>query len=78
MAEFLVELLSEEIPARMQARAAAELERLMLAGLAEAGLAHGTAASYVTPRRLTLVIEDLPARQPDVSDEKKGPKEGAP
>ena len=78
MAEFLVELLSEEIPARMQARAAAELERLMLAGLAEAGLAHGTAASYVTPRRLALVVKDLPARQPDVTEEKKGPKEGAP
>ena len=78
MAEFLLELLSEEIPARMQARAAADLERAILEGLKAAGLSHGTAAHYVTPRRLILVVSALPERQPDVTEEKKGPKEGAP
>ena len=78
MAEFLLELLSEEIPARMQARAAADLERLIRDSLKAAGLEHGATARYVTPRRLILAVEDLPERQPDVTEEKKGPKEGAP
>ncbi len=78
MAEFLLELLSEEIPARMQARAADELSRLITALLAEAGLAGGETRAFVTPRRLALVVEGLPKRQPDIVEEKKGPKVGAP
>jgi glycyl-tRNA synthetase beta chain len=78
MAELLLELLSEEIPARMQARAAEELCRLVTEKLKAAGLAHGAARSYVTPRRLALVVEGLPDKQPDVTEERKGPKVGAP
>jgi glycyl-tRNA synthetase beta chain len=76
--ELLLELLSEEIPARMQARAADDLKRLVLNGLTKAGLEHSGASAYVTPRRLALVVEGLPERQPDVAEEKKGPKVGAP
>ena len=78
MAEFLLELLSEEIPARMQARAAEDLERMVADGLAGHGLSHGTARSYVTPRRLVLVIDGLPVATPDVSEERRGPRVGAP
>ena len=78
MPELLLEILSEEIPARMQARAAADLERLVTAGLKEAGLTFDSSASYVTPRRLTLVVEGLPDKQPDIKDERKGPQVGAP
>lgn len=78
MAEFLLELLSEEIPARMQARAAEDLRRLITDKLKTAGLAFERAEAQVTPRRLVLVIDGLPERQPDVSEEKKGPKVGAP
>lgn len=78
MAELLLELLSEEIPARMQARAAADLERLVSEALRGAGLAFDQAQSYVTPRRLTLVVQGLPTQQPDVNEERKGPREGAP
>lgn len=78
MAELLLELFSEEIPARMQARAADDLKRLVTAGLKDAGLEHGDARAYVTPRRLTLVVEDLPEKQPDLREEKRGPKVDAP
>jgi len=78
MAELLLELFSEEIPARMQARAADDLKRLVTTGLKEAGLEHGDARVYVTPRRLTLVVEDLPEKQPDLREEKRGPKIDAP
>ena len=78
MPELLIELFSEEIPARMQARASADLKRLVTAGLDKAGLSYGEARAYVTPRRLALVVEDLPDKQPDVTEEKKGPKVGAP
>ncbi|WP_299615768.1 glycine--tRNA ligase subunit beta [Pelagibius sp.] len=78
MAELLVELFSEEIPARMQARAAEDLKRLVIQGLKEANLAFESAAAYATPRRLALVVEGLPQQQPDLSEEKKGPKVGAP
>ncbi len=78
MAEFLLELLSEEIPARMQARAADELKRLVLEGFEEAGLAFSSAQAFATPRRLTLVVDGLPLRQPDRKEERKGPKVGAP
>ncbi|MGE5546968.1 MAG: glycine--tRNA ligase subunit beta [Solirubrobacterales bacterium] len=78
MAEFLLEILSEEIPARMQARAAEDLHRMVTEGLAKAGLAFDAARAYVTPRRLTLVIEGLPTAQPDVTEERRGPRVGAP
>ena len=78
MAELLLELLSEEIPARMQARAADDLKRLVCDGLKEAGLEFTTAESYVTPRRLALVVDGLPEKQPDVREEKRGPKVDAP
>ncbi|NIA70221.1 glycine--tRNA ligase subunit beta [Pelagibius litoralis] len=78
MAELLVELFSEEIPARMQARAAGDLKRLVSEGLKAANLTFDTAAAYATPRRLTLVVDGLPLQQPDLSEEKKGPKVGAP
>ncbi|WP_417821244.1 glycine--tRNA ligase subunit beta [Terasakiella sp.] len=78
MAELLLEILSEEIPARMQVRAANDLKRLVCEGLDKAGLAYSDARSYVTPRRLALVIDGLPQKQPDVREERKGPKVDAP
>jgi glycyl-tRNA synthetase beta chain len=78
MAELLLELFSEEIPARMQARAAEELKRLVTEKLKTAGLSFAKAESYVTPRRLALGVYDLPTQQPDVSEEKKGPRVGSP
>ena len=78
MAELLVELFSEEIPARMQARAAADLKRLVTDALKAANLSFDKAAAYATPRRLALVVGGLPTQQPDVTEEKKGPKYGAP
>jgi glycyl-tRNA synthetase beta chain len=78
MAELLLELFSEEIPARMQARAADDLARLLGDGLKGAGLQFDTVRSFVAPRRLAVVIDGLPARSPDVSEEKKGPRVGAP
>ena len=78
MAELLLELFSEEIPARMQARAAADLKRLVEDGLKKAGLDWSKSEALVTPRRLALVIDGLPQKQPDVKDERKGPQVGAP
>ena len=78
MSELLLELLSEEIPARMQARAAEDLKLMICEGLANAGLASGKAEAHVTPRRLALVIEGVPAKSADVSEERKGPRVGAP
>ena len=78
MAEFLLELLSEEIPARMQARAAEDLRALLAARLGEARLPHDSLEAHVTPRRLTAVVDGLPTRQPDLRDERKGPREDAP
>ncbi len=78
MPELLLELLSEEIPARMQARAAEDLRRLITESLEKAGLAYSRAEAHVTPRRLALVVEGLPEKQPDITEEKKGPKVGAP
>ncbi len=78
MAELLFELLSEEIPARMQVKAAADLKRLVSEKLKGAGLAFSSIESHATPRRIALVAEGLPEKQPDVSEEKKGPKVGAP
>lgn len=78
MAELLLELLSEEIPARMQARAAEDLKRLATERLTAAGLTFAKAESYVTPRRLALVVDGLPVRTPDLKEEKKGPRVGSP
>ena len=78
MAEFLLELFSEEIPARMQTRAAEDLESLAVAGLGRHGLKGASVHRYVTPRRLTLVIDGLPVATPDVSEERRGPRVGAP
>jgi glycyl-tRNA synthetase beta chain len=78
MPQLLLELFSEEIPARMQARAAEDLKRLVTDGLAEAGLAFESAEAYATPRRLALCVEGVPERQPDIREERKGPKVGAP
>ncbi|MGH6835501.1 MAG: glycine--tRNA ligase subunit beta [Methylocella sp.] len=78
MPDLLLELFSEEIPARMQARAAEDLRRLITEALRERGLSHEGAASFATPRRLALHISGLPARQPDTRDEKRGPRVGAP
>ena len=78
MAELLLELFSEEIPARMQARAAEDLRRLAAGALKAEGLEFDAAASYVTPRRLALVVDGLPLAQPDRREEKRGPRVGAP
>lgn len=76
--ELLIELFSEEIPARMQARAADDLKRLIVEGLAAKGLAVGPAMAFATPRRLTLVVQHVPDHSPSVSEERKGPRVGAP
>src|SRR5687767_4049762 len=78
MPELLLELFSEEIPARMQGRAAEDLRRLVTEGLKAQGLAVGEARAFATPRRLALMVEDLPAKSPDISEERKGPRVGAP
>jgi glycyl-tRNA synthetase beta chain len=78
MAELLLEILSEEIPARMQARAGDDLKRLVCDGLKAAGLSFDSAQAYATPRRLCLVVDGIPEAQPDVTDERKGPAVGAP
>ena len=78
MAELLLELFSEEIPARMQARAAEDLRRLVTEGLKAQGLEAGDAKAFATPRRLTLVVEGVPAKSPDISEERKGPRVNAP
>ncbi len=76
--QFLLELLSEEIPARMQARAAEDLARLVSEALAAQGLTPGQTRGFATPRRLVLVLDGLPLAQPDVAEERRGPKVGAP
>ncbi|HTT97158.1 MAG TPA: glycine--tRNA ligase subunit beta [Rhizomicrobium sp.] len=78
MADLLLELFSEEIPARMQAQAAKDLERLVVGALSDRGLLFEGAKAFAGPRRLTLAIAGLPAKQPDVSEELKGPKVDAP
>ncbi len=78
MPDLLLELFSEEIPARMQARAAEDLARLMGKGLAEAGLAHGALRAFATPRRLTLAASDLAEGTEAVREEIKGPRTDAP
>jgi glycyl-tRNA synthetase beta chain len=78
MPDLLLELFSEEIPARMQARAAEDLRKAVTDRLVAAGLVYDGAKAFVTPRRLALSVHGVPARQPDVREEKKGPRVGAP
>ncbi len=78
MPDLLFEVFSEEIPARMQAQAAEDLKKLVTQALVDRGLTYEGAASFATPRRLALHIAGLPARQPDLREEKKGPRVGAP
>jgi glycyl-tRNA synthetase beta chain len=78
MPDLLLELFSEEIPARMQAKAAEDLKKLVTDRLVDAGLVYEAARAFVTPRRLALAVEGVPARQPDLKEEKRGPRVGAP
>ncbi len=78
MARFLLEILSEEVPSRMQRRAGEDLERLISAGLEAAGIGYDEVFVFATPRRLALLAYGLPRRQPDVREERKGPKADAP
>ena len=78
MATLLLELFSEEIPSRMQRGAMEQLQRLILAGFDKAGLPHSDVKTFVSPRHLAIQVMGLPLVQPDVSEEKKGPKIGAP
>ncbi|ANK79944.1 MAG: glycine--tRNA ligase subunit beta [Rhizobiales bacterium NRL2] len=78
MTELLLELFSEEIPARMQDRAAADLARLLNDALTEAGLQVSKPVHHSTPRRLTVVFEEVPEATADVREERKGPKADAP
>jgi glycyl-tRNA synthetase beta chain len=78
VSDFLLELLSEEIPARMQAKAKADLARLFNEALAKAGLKADSVETFATPRRLALIAKGLPTETRAVSEETKGPKTGAP
>jgi glycyl-tRNA synthetase beta chain len=78
MPDLLLELFSEEIPARMQRKAAADLQKLVTDALVEAGLVYEGAKAFATPRRLALTVHGLPARSPDLKEETKGPPVGAP
>jgi glycyl-tRNA synthetase beta chain len=78
MPDLLLELFSEEIPARMQRQAADDLKRLVTNALVERNLLYEGAQSFVTPRRLTLHVVGLPPAQPDLREERKGPRVGAP
>ncbi|MDP2764162.1 MAG: glycine--tRNA ligase subunit beta, partial [Brevundimonas sp.] len=78
MPQLLLELFSEEIPARMQAGAARDLERMAGERLKAAGLSYDALTTFAGPRRLTLVVEGLPAATPDREEEIKGPRANAP
>ncbi len=78
MPDLLIELFSEEIPARLQERAVMDLRRLVTDGLVEAGLTYAHAGVFSTPRRLTLVVEGLPTCSPAIREERRGPRVGAP
>ena len=78
MPDLLLELFSEEIPARMQARAAGDLKKLMTGKLTEAGLTYADAAAFATPRRLTLHLTGLPKITPAMREERKGPRVDSP
>jgi glycyl-tRNA synthetase beta chain len=78
MPELLLELFSEEIPARMQAKAADDLRRMVTDKLVAEGLVYEGAKAFATPRRLTLTVHGIPARQSDLKEERKGPRVGGP
>ncbi|WP_439401272.1 glycine--tRNA ligase subunit beta [Bradyrhizobium sp. DASA03068] len=78
MPELLLELFSEEIPARMQGKAADDLRRMVTDKLVAEGLVYEGAKAFATPRRLALTVHGIPARQPDLKTERRGPKVGAP
>lgn len=78
MADLLIELFSEEIPARMQAKAASDLQRMMADALKSAGLNYEGADAYATPRRLALHVTGIPESTPDVREERRGPRVDAP
>jgi len=78
MPDLLLEFFSEEIPARMQPKAAEDLQKLVTGKLVDAGLVYEGAKAFATPRRIALSVVGVPARQPDLKEEKKGPRVGAP
>src|SRR5208283_668581 len=78
MPDLLLELFSEEIPARMQRQAAEDLKRLITGALVDCSLTYEGAQAFVTPRRLALHVVGLPAAQPTLREERKGPRVGAP
>jgi glycyl-tRNA synthetase beta chain len=78
MPDLLFELFSEEIPARMQAKAADDLRRMVTDKLVAEGLVYEGAKAFATPRRLTLTVHGIPARQSDLKEERKGPRVGGP
>ncbi len=78
MPDLLLELFSEEIPARMQRRAAEDLQKLVTDALVDAGLVYEGAKAFATPRRLALTVHGVPAQSPDQREERKGPRVGAP
>ncbi|HAT85133.1 MAG TPA: glycine--tRNA ligase subunit beta, partial [Rhizobiales bacterium] len=78
MPDLLLELFSEEIPARMQRKAADDLKKLITNGLVDAGLTYEGARAFATPRRLTLVVSGCTASSPAIREERKGPRVGAP
>src|SRR3954467_10733368 len=78
MPDLLLELFSEEIPARMQAKAADDLRRMVTDKLVAEGLVYEGAKAFATPRRLALTVHGIPARQADLKEERRGPKLGAP
>jgi glycyl-tRNA synthetase beta chain len=78
MPDLLLELFSEEIPARMQAKAADDLRRLVTDRLVAEGLVYEGAKAFATPRRLTLTVHGIPVRQPDLKEERRGPRVGGP
>jgi len=78
MTDLLLELFSEEIPARMQAKAADDLRRMVTDRLVAEGLVYEGAKAFATPRRLTLTVHGIPARQSDLKEERKGPRVGGP
>ena len=78
MPDLLIELLSEEIPARMQRKASSDLEQLFTEGISELGLTYESSASFSTPRRLTLVLENVSSKSLSRVEEKRGPRKDAP
>jgi glycyl-tRNA synthetase beta chain len=78
MPDLLLELFSEEIPARMQAKAADDLRKMVTDRLVAEGLIYEGAKAFVTPRRLALTVHGVPLRQPDLKEERKGPRVGGP